>query len=340
MVPYIVRRLLIAIPVLLAITILGFTALKLTPGDPLLTRVNPEVLVRLTDEQLALWRSELGLDQPIPIQYVRWLGLDPLIAIFTGDPEPVTGVLQGDLGYSIVTKRAIVDEMGPRIVPTLWLMLTAFTIALIIGVFVGVVSAVRQYSRTDYALTGMSVLLASTPPFVLGLVAIYFFAVNLRIMPTGGVEPLSGATWFGDYIYHLIMPALILGLLNAAIIARYTRSSMLDVLGSDYMTTARAKGLLNRHVIVRHGLRNGLIPVITLVGLLIPQAVAGAVITEQVFNWPGMGKLAVRAANDRDPSLMMGIILLVGTAVIIGSLVADIGYAIADPRVRYDSKRR
>ena len=267
----IIRRLLIFIPVLFGITLIAFTALKLAPGDPLLMRLGPEVLVQLKPEELAQWRSELGLDKPIPVQYAIWLGLDPILALVTGKPDPVSGVLQGDFGYSIATKRPIVEEIGPKIVPTLWLMLTAFTIALVTGVTVGVVTAIRQYSKLDYALTGITVLLASTPPFVIGLAAIYVFAVNWGVLPTGGMEPLGGARGFGDYLRHLFLPALILALFNAAIIARYTRAAMLEVLHSDFVSTARAKGLLPRVVIVRHALRNGFIPVITLVGLIIPR---------------------------------------------------------------------
>ena len=144
-------------------------------------------------KKLAQWRSELGLDKPIPVQYAIWLGLDPILAAVTGKTDPVNGVLQGDFGYSIATKRPIVEEIGPKIVPTLWLMLTAFTIALVTGVTVGVVTAIRQYSKLDYALTGITVLLASTPPFVIGLAAIYVFAVNWGVLPTGGMEPLGGA---------------------------------------------------------------------------------------------------------------------------------------------------
>jgi peptide/nickel transport system permease protein len=318
---YIVRRLLISIPVLLGITLIGFVALKLSPGDPLLTSVNPEVLANLAEnpELLEAERRRLGFDQPIfPNQYVRWLG----------------NALQGDLGYSITSKRLIVDEIGSRLPQTLYLMVTALTLAILIGIPIGVLSAVRQYSKTDYTLNALAIFFASTPVFVLGLIGIYVFAVNLRLLPTSELHTV-GRTDIPDAIWHLILPASVLAIVNAAPLVRYTRASMLDVLNSEYVTTAHSKGLPNRVVIVRHALRNGLIPIITIIAWLAPEAVAGAVITEQIFAWGGIGQLAVRAAGARDPSLMMGIILITGTAVLIANLVADVAYAVADPRVRY-----
>jgi peptide/nickel transport system permease protein len=318
---YIVRRLLISIPVLIGITIIGFVALKAAPGDPLLSSANPEVLANIAahPEILEDERHKLGFDQPVfPNQYVRWLG----------------GVLQGDLGYSLTSHRSIAYEVSTRLPQTLYLMVTSFSLAILIGIPIGVISAVRQYSRVDYGLNAVAIFLASTPPFVLGLLAIYLFAVNLHWLPTSQPHT-SGRTDIADGIVHLILPAAVLAVANAAPLVRYTRASMLDVLSSEYVTTARAKGLPYRLVIIRHALRNGLIPVITLVALLLPEAIAGAVITEQIFAWNGMGQLAVRAASSRDPSLMMAIILITGLAVLIANLLADIAYGIVDPRVRF-----
>jgi peptide/nickel transport system permease protein len=318
---YILRRLLISIPVLLGITLLGFVALKLSPGDPLVTSINPEVLAQLAEnpEILEAERKRLGFDQPIfPNQYVRWLG----------------NALQGDLGYSITSKRSIVHEIGSRLPQTIYLMVTALVLAILIGIPIGVLSAVRQYSKTDYTLNALAIFFASTPVFVLSLIGIYVFAVNLRILPTSEIHTV-GRTDIPDAIHHLILPATVLAIVNAAPLVRYTRASMLDVLHSEYVTTAHSKGLPNRVVIVRHALRNGLIPIITIIAWLAPEAVAGAVITEQIFAWGGIGQLAVRAASARDPSLMMGIILITGTAVLIANLIADVAYAVADPRVRF-----
>jgi peptide/nickel transport system permease protein len=318
---YVVRRLLISIPVLLGITLLGFVALRTAPGDPLLASANPEVLANIAanPEILEEQRRKLGFDQPVfPNQYVRWLG----------------GVLQGDLGYSLTSHRTIAYEISSRLPQTLLLMVTALTLAVAIGIPIGVITAVRQYSRVDYGLNAAAIFLASTPPFVLGLLAIYIFAVNLHWLPTS--QPHTpGRTDIGDAIYHLILPAGVLAIVNAAPLVRYTRASMLDVLNSEYVTTARSKGLPYRLVIVRHALRNGLIPIITLVALLLPEAIAGAVITEQIFAWNGMGQLAVKAAGARDPSLLMAIILITGVTVLFANLLADIAYAVADPRVRF-----
>lgn len=318
---YILRRVLISIPVLLGITLIGFVALKLSPGDPLLVSVNPEVLASMAEhpEILEAERARLGFDQPVfPNQYVRWLG----------------NALQGDLGYSITSKRPIVHEIGSRLPQTIYLMVTALILAILIGIPIGVLSAVRQYSKTDYTLNALAIFFASTPVFVLSLIGIYVFAVNLRILPTSEIHTV-GRTDIPDAIHHLILPAGVLAIVNAAPLVRYTRASMLDVLHSEYVTTAHAKGLPNRVVIVRHALRNGLIPIITIIAWLAPEAVAGAVITEQIFAWGGIGQLAVKAASARDPSLMMGIILITGAAVLIANLVADIAYAAADPRVRF-----
>ena len=318
---YILRRLLISIPVLLGITLIGFVALKLSPGDPLVTSINPEVLAHLAEnpELLEAERARLGFDQPIfPNQYVRWLG----------------NALQGDLGYSITSKRPIIYEIGSRLPQTIYLMVTALSLAILIGIPIGILSAVRQYSKTDYALNALAIFFASTPVFVLSLIGIYVFAVNLRILPTSEIHTV-GRTDIPDALWHLILPATVLAIVNAAPLVRYTRASMLDVLNSEYVTTAHSKGLPNRVVIIRHALRNGLIPIITIIAWLAPEAVAGAVITEQIFAWGGIGQLAVKAASARDPSLMMGIILITGTAVLIANLIADIAYAVADPRVRY-----
>lgn len=322
---YILRRILISIPVLLGITIVGFVALKLSPGDPLLTSVNPEVLANLLSQPqlLEAERRRLGFDQPIfPNQYLNWLG----------------NVLQGDLGFSLTSRRPIVHEIGSRLPQTLLLMIVSLTLAVAIGIPIGVITAVRQYSKLDYGLNAVAIFLASTPVFVLGLIGIYIFAVNLRWLPTGQVHTV-GRTDIADLIHHLILPATVLAIVNAAPLIRYTRASMLEVLNSEYVTTARSKGLVDRLVIGRHAFRNALIPIITIVALLIPEAIAGAVITEQIFAWNGMGQLAVKAAGARDPSLMMGIILITGIAVLVANILADIGYAIADPRVRYDRAR-
>jgi peptide/nickel transport system permease protein len=322
---YFLRRLIIAIPVLIGITALAFTILSFAPGDPLLARVDPEVYARLVahPEILEARRRELGLDQPLPIQYLRWLA----------------NVVQGDLGFSIVSGRAIADELAPRIGPSLMLMAVAVLVAVAFGVPAGILSAVHQYGRTDYALSALTILLIGTPVFVLALVAIYVFGVWLKVLPVGELYTVGRENDLLDRAAHFVLPALILGLVNAALLMRYTRASMVESMSSDYITTARSKGLSSRTVVIRHGLRNALIPIITVIAFLLPELVAGAVITETVFNWPGLGQLSVRAASDRDPALMMGVVMIVGVAVLVASIVADLAYSVADPRIRYVSGR-
>jgi peptide/nickel transport system permease protein len=322
---YFIRRVLIAIPVLLGITILAFLVVNMTPGDPLTARMDPETLARMqaNPELLEARRRELGLDQPLPVQYVRWLG----------------GVLQGDLGYSVSSGRAIVDELGPRIGPSLTLMLLAALIAVAFGLPAGILSAVHQYGKVDYLLSALTVLLVSTPTFVIGLLAIYVFGVSLDWLPVGELMTVGKENDLIDRLSHYVLPAMILGLVNAALLMRYTRASMVEALGADYITTANSKGLPGRVVIIRHGLRNALIPVITVLAFLMPELIAGAVVTETVFNWPGLGQLSVRAAKAGDPALMMGIVLIVGTAVLVASIIADLAYSVADPRIRFDRGR-
>jgi peptide/nickel transport system permease protein len=315
---YISRRLLIALPVLLGITIVAFIALSLAPGDPLTARIDPVLRAQMTPEQLAQARHELGLDQPVPVRYAIWL----------------THLVQGDLGYSTVSQRPVATDLGLRFGPTLLLMGTALLIGIVVGVPLGVIAAVKQYSLTDYVAALFATSFIVIPGFVLGLIAIYVFAVALHLLPTGGMQTLGQPTSPGDLVAHMAMPASILGLALAAQLMRYSRASMLDILRSDFMLTARAKGLPAWLVLSRHGLRNALIPIITVIGLTLPDTVGGAVITEQVFSWPGMGQLAVHAAANRDPPLLMGVILVVATGVLLSNLAADVAYAFVDPRIR------
>ncbi len=319
MATYFLRRILIAFPVLIGITITSFIALSLAPGDPLTARLDPSVLAQLQRNPALLEerRKELGLDQPVPVRYLVWL----------------SGAVRGDLGYSIQSRRPIAEEIAKRIPPTLALMSVAILIAVIVGIPLGVLAALRPYSRTDYGMTTVTLLLSSVPSFVLGLAAIYIFAVWLDLLPSGGMQTLGAPNSIVDFASHLVLPAMVLGLSSAAPLLRYTRASMLEALSSEYVVTARAKGLTAPTIVMRHAFRNSLIPIITVIGLLLPELVAGAVITEQIFAWPGMGQLAVRAASDRDPALMMGVVLVIGSAVLVVNILVDALYARADPRI-------
>jgi peptide/nickel transport system permease protein len=318
MATYLVRRLLVAIPTLFGITVLAFGALSLAPGDPITALIDPELLARLTEEQLDGLRRELGLDQPVPIRYLIWLG----------------DIVQGDLGYSVVNRRLVADEVMARLGPTFLLMGVSALVGVPIGIALGIVGAIRQYSVQDYVSTGFSMTFIAVPGFVVGLVLIYLFGANLKLLPTSGMVTLGRPFDVVDLARHMIMPVALLSLAMSAQVARYTRTALIEIMGSEFITTARSKGLRPGRVLWRHALRNALIPIITVVGLILPELVAGAVITEALFGWPGMGQLAVKAAAGRDAALMMGVILVVAVAVLIANLITDIAYAFADPRVR------
>jgi peptide/nickel transport system permease protein len=320
MLRYIIRRLLISIPVFFGITAIAFAALAAAPGDPIYAMVDPQALQQMTPEAVDNLRHQYGLDQPAPIRYVKW----------------VRELASGNLGYSISSRRSIEAELSGRLGATLQLMGTALAIGILVGIPLGMISATKQYSKLDYALTVWAFGMIAMPPFFLGLILIYVFGVHFGVLPTGGRSTLGEHPNFVDTVKHMVMPATVLGLGFAAPIMRYVRSSMLEVLRQDYLTTARAKGLAETPVLVRHAARNAILPVVTVIGLHLPELVAGAVITEQVFQWPGMGQMAVKAATSRDPSLMQGVVLVVGVAVLVSNLVVDIVYTILDPRIRYE----
>jgi peptide/nickel transport system permease protein len=318
MIGLVVRRLAQAIPALFIVSLLGFLLLSLSPGDPLTSRLDRDALIRMSPEEIAAARSALGLDDPVLVRYWHWL----------------TGVLHGDLGYSIVTGRSAVSEVTARLGATLVLLGAALSIALLVGIPFGILAARNANGLLDRVLTGSSVFMISTPTFVIGLVLIYIFAIRLGVLPAGGMRVPGEPMTTGTVLRHAILPSLVLGLANAAPLARFTRSGMLEVLSKDYIRTARAKGVSERAILLRHALRNAALPLITLTALLIPDLIAGAVITEVVFAWPGMGRLVVSSAQTGDPAVMMAIILMVSVTVIFANLAADILYALADPRVR------
>ena len=315
---YILRRLLINVPVLFGITILVFGFLLLAPGDPVSAYIKPEL-----GDNPALreaLRKELGLDQPPPIRYMRWLGL----------------VLQGDLGYRAVGGQRVNEVIGYGLRNSVLLMGTALAIGCLIGIPLGIISALKQYSRLDFALTALAFFGISTPSFLLGLGGLYIFGLQLGLVPIGGMTTPSQPFSVLDFLHHLILPASILGLAYIAILMRYTRSAMLDVIHNTYVTTARAKGLRERTVVIAHAFRNALIPILTVIGLALPDMIGGAVITETIFTWPGMGSLFVEGVAGRDYPLIQGISLFVAMTVLLANLLTDIAYSLADPRVRYN----
>ena len=330
---YIVRRMLIAVPVLLSITLIVFIMLHSAGGDPAVVMLG----ARASDESLAALRTELGLDEPLPVQYVDF----------------VRGAVQGNLGTSYRSKQPVAHEVFSRFPATVELAVGAMFIATIIGLIAGTVAATRKNSFFDYSSTAMSLIGVSVPTFWLGIVLIIVFGVELQWLPISGrVDPRIGAdpnahflilnsfihgNWavFWDALKHLILPAFTLAAWPAAIIARMTRASLLESMGQDYIRTARAKGLKERTVIVRHVFRNAMLPIITVAGLEFGGLLAGAVVTEQVFSWPGIGKLTVDAITNRDYQIVQGVVILVGVIFIVMNLVVDIVYVWLDPRIRY-----
>ncbi|MEX1021293.1 MAG: ABC transporter permease [Litorilinea sp.] len=321
---YIMRRLILSIPVFLGITFLVYLAINLAPGDPINTMIPFEQIAESTPAEIQAIRESLGLDQPLLIRYGRWL----------------YELAQGNFGRSFQQKAPVADLLQDRIANTLRLAVAALVIALAIGLTSGVIMALKQYSWLDYLLSVFTLAQWSTPPFFVALAAIYIFSIQLNWLPSFGMNSVRGidTAWqsFWDQVRHLIMPATILGLYGSATFARYTRASVLDVLHSDFVTTARAKGLLNRTVVVRHIFRNAAMPVVTVVGLNLANLLGGAVIVETIFAWPGMGRLGVAATIDRDYPLLMGVVVVGAVMVLVINLLADIFYAIVDPRIRYE----
>jgi peptide/nickel transport system permease protein len=316
---YFLRRLVISIPVLLFVTLIAFALVNLAPGDPVTSMINPITRAEMGPEWVEQRQAALGLNRPVIYRYGIWL----------------KEVLQGNLGYSLIGGQSVASQIGARIGPTLLLMASAIILGTIIGIPLGMYSAIRPNSGADYLLTILGFLAISTPIFFLGLAMMYIFAVHLQWLPTSGMRTLGKPESTRDLIQHMILPVTALALVHIPLVMRYTRASMIESLRQDYVTTARAKGLREQSVIVRHAFRNALIPLITIVGLSLPELLSGAVITETIFQWPGMGLLAMRAVNARDYPLVLGVILVTACMVLLSNLISDLCYAIADPRIRF-----
>jgi Binding-protein-dependent transport system inner membrane component. len=315
---YITRRLIQMIPILIGISILLFFILQLAPGDIFSTMMNPHMTAEMKEEL----RHQLHLDQPVYIQYFYW----------------VQGVLKGDFGDSFYFKQPVTRVINTYIWNSFLLSLVSFILSVIISIPIGVISATRQYSRFDYFFTVVALIGISIPSFYFGLLLIKWFAVDLKLFPvsgmiTPGANP-AGVEKAADVLYHMALPCIVLTLSNVAGLMRYTRSSMLEVIRQDYIKTARAKGLREKVVIYKHALRNAMIPVITIFGMWLPGLFSGAIITESIFNWPGIGPIELLAVNNRDYPLLMGINLILALLTLLGNLIADITYALIDPRIR------
>lgn len=312
---YITRRIIALFPVLIGVTLLVFLIMHLAPGDPAQIILGPKA----TETSLARLRHELGLDQPLHVQYFRWLWR----------------VMQGDWGRSIQLKREVLPFILLRFKATAYLTFFSIFLAASIGITVGVVSAIRQYSLVDRAAIILVLMGFSMPIFWLGIILQILFGVYFGLLPVSGMQS-PGQTGFADLLTHLILPSLTLSTGAAAIIARMTRSSMLEVIRQDYIRTAWGKGLTERLIVYRHALKNALIPVVTVVGLQVGYLLGGDILVEMVFSWPGLGLAMVNGILARDFPLVQGAILLIASSYVLVNLIVDIFYAYLDPRIHYE----
>lgn len=340
---YIIRRLLQAIPLLLIISAILFLLMN-AMGDPLASfggrrRIRPQDRARLT--------RKLGLDKPILVQYAIWLiGNDWMDVDVDGDGVPDgkgtrRGILRGDWGKSFMEKRPVGEIIAERLPNTLILMLTTEVVILVFSLFIGIYSALRQYSLLDHTVTALSFIGYSMPIFWLALMMMFVFAVyfkrwGLPYFPTVGMYDLTVGKTIPQVVWHMVLPVATMSIMSIAAYSRYIRGSMLEVISQDYIRTARAKGLSERMILVGHALKNAALPLVTIVGVDLPILLGGAVVTESIFAWPGMGRLFWDAARDTDIPVLMGVLSLISVAVVMFQIITDITYTFFDPRIRYE----
>lgn len=313
---YVLRRLIQALPLLLGISVVSFAILKVAPGGPLAAyAANPDI----TDDDIHRLEKAFGLDQPLYIQYLTWLAK----------------FVTGDWGYSYAYHQPVLALIGERLPNTLYLMTTVFVVVLLVAVPIGILTALRQYSWFDHVVTGSTFAFLSMPTFWLGLVLIYVFGLYLRIFPLGAMQTPGREFDVLDRLHHLVLPVITLALVQVGAYTRYLRASMLETIGQDYVRTARAKGLAERVIVGRHALKNAAIPLVTIAALDLPDLFVGALVTEQIFGWPGMGRLFWDAATRFDYPILMGILAVSAALIILANLVADVIYGYLDPRIRY-----
>lgn len=312
---YILKRILVAIPVLIGITIIDY-AIMCMAGSPLEMLQGP----RVSQAAVEAKRIALGLDQPVYIQYFVWLGQ----------------LMRGNMGYSMKSYQSVSSMIGSHLGPTLLLMGVSLVISMLIAIPAGIYSAIHQYSKGDYTVVTLSFLGSSMPGFFLSLLLIYLFTVRLGWLPSGGMTTLGTQGGAADVAKHMVMPVIVLAFSMAGSNIRYIRSAVLEILQQDYLRTARAKGIGHFRVINKHALRNALVPIITVIGMEIPVLFGGAVIIEQIFSWPGLGLMTMSAISNRDYPVIMGVCLLSAVVVLIGNLLTDVLYALADPTIQLD----
>jgi peptide/nickel transport system permease protein len=309
---YAIRRLLLAIPVMLIVATSVFVLLHFAPGDPAGVMLGSDA----SEEQRLALRERLGLNDPLPVQYVDWLGQ----------------AMRGNLGTSLFLDKPVTSALAERAQPAILLGLMSVVVALVIGLISGVLAAYRRGSWLDLTMMGGAMVGIAVPTFVLGLLLMFVFAVELRWLPVAGYKPLSAGLW--PCLKYLILPSITLGAAQSAFLGRMTRSMMLEVMGQDYVRTARAKGLTEQTVILRHVLRNAFVPLLTIIGLMFAALMSGAVVTEQIFDIPGMGRLLIQAVTRRDFPLVQGAVLVIAAVYVLINLVVDLLVGVVDPRVQ------
>jgi peptide/nickel transport system permease protein len=314
---FVLKRLLQAIPLLIGVSIIGFAMMHLAPGGPLAVyTLNPTI----TAQDIERIKRVFGLDQPIYIQYVKW----------------AAGMFTGNWGNTFFGGRPVLDVILERMPATFLLMGSGMSLAIVIGMLIGILGAVKRYSVFDYLATTGAMVALSFPTFWFGLMTIFIFALKLGWLPSGGMYTLGGEEGVLDLLRHLILPTVVLALVLVAQWSRYTRSSFLEVIHQDYIRTARSKGLSGRRVLFRHAFPNAVAPLIALVGIQLPWLFSGALVTETIFGWPGMGRLFVDSLTMKEYPVLMGMVMITAIAVIIGNLLADVINALIDPRIRLD----
>lgn len=316
MIKYLSKRLLLIVPVLLIISILAFAMIQMAPGDIADLYQSPDA----TPQQIELIRENLGLNDSIVVQYWRWL----------------TNLFTGDLGFSFRTRTAVTGLISEALLPTLQLMFGTLIVAYIVAIPLGIYAANHKNTWVDHLLTTFSFAGVSMPNFFLGMLLIYFFSVELGWLPIGGIENLSGDMTFWQGLSYYVLPTLVLGASYCANMTRYVRSTVIGINEQNYMRTAVAKGLKEEDMIKHHTLPNALVPILTVIGSDIPRLIGGAVVTEQVFRWPGIGSLMMASINARDYPVIMTITLISAFAVLACNLLVDVSYAYVDPRIRYE----
>ena len=340
---YVIRRLLQAIPLLLIISAILF-ALTNAMGDPLAS-FGGRRRIRSSDRERLTRR--LGLDKPVTVQYAVWLiGNDWMDIDLDGDGVPDAkgtrrGILRGDWGRSFMEKRPVNEIIAERLPNTLMLMLTTEVVILVFSLSIGIYSAIRQYSLFDHVFTGLSFVGFSMPIFWLALMMMFIFAVHFKrwglpYFPTVGMYDLTVGKTIPQVVWHMVLPVTTMSIMSVAGYSRFIRANMLEVIGQDYIRTARSKGLSERVILVGHALKNASLPLVTIVGMDLPILLGGAVVTESIFAWPGMGRLFWDAAKDTDVPVLMGVLTLISIAVVVFQLITDVTYTFLDPRIRYD----